>query len=78
MPGTYGGQEEGVQSPRIGVTDGCELPCGFWELGHLQEQPVILTAEPSFQPQWWGFDKRLLMLSPSRDILECVQRGRAR
>ena len=30
------------------ITDGCEPPCGCWELnlGHLEEQSV-LTAEPS-------------------------------
>jgi hypothetical protein len=34
------------------ITDGCEPPCGFWELnlGLLEEQPVLLTAEPSLQP----------------------------
>ena len=33
-------------------TDGCEPPCGCWELnsGPLEEQPVLLTAEPSLQP----------------------------
>jgi hypothetical protein len=31
------------------VTDGCEPPCGCWDLnsGPLEEQPVLLTAEPS-------------------------------
>ena len=23
---------DGVRSPRAGVTDSCELPCGWWEL----------------------------------------------
>jgi hypothetical protein len=34
------------------ITDGCEPPCGCWELnsGPLEEQSVLLTAEPSFQP----------------------------
>jgi hypothetical protein len=34
------------------ITDGCEPPCGCWELnsGPLEEQPVLLTAEPSLQP----------------------------
>jgi hypothetical protein len=34
------------------ITDGCEPPYGCWELnsGPLEEQSVILTAEPSFQP----------------------------
>jgi hypothetical protein len=31
--------------------DGCEPPCGCWELnsGSLKEQSVLLTAEPSLQ-----------------------------
>jgi hypothetical protein len=31
------------------MTDGCEPPCGCWELnsGPLEEQSVFLTAEPS-------------------------------
>jgi hypothetical protein len=35
------------------ITDGCEPPCGCWELnsGPLKEQSVLLTAEPSLQPQ---------------------------
>ena len=34
------------------ITDGCKSPCGCWELhsGPLEEQSVLLTAEPSFQP----------------------------
>ena len=33
------------------ITDGCEPPCGSWELhsGPLEEQAVLLTSEPSFQ-----------------------------
>jgi hypothetical protein len=46
------GLEEDIKAPGIGVTDGCELPCGCWELkSPLQEQPVLLTTEPS--PQSW-------------------------
>jgi len=35
------------------ITDGCEPPCGCWDLnsGLLQEQSVLLTAEPSLQLQ---------------------------
>jgi hypothetical protein len=31
------------------ITDGCEPPCGCWDLnsGPLEEQSVLLTAEPS-------------------------------
>ena len=34
------------------ITDGCEQPCGCWELnsGPLEEQSVLLTTEPSLQP----------------------------
>lgn len=33
------------------LTDGCKLPCGYWELdlGPLQEQEVLLAAEPSLR-----------------------------
>ena len=33
------------------ITDGCEPPCGCWELnlGPLEEQSVFLTTEPSLQ-----------------------------
>ena len=33
------------------ITDGCEPPRGCWELnsGPLEEQSVLLTAEPSLQ-----------------------------
>ena len=37
--------EGGPGSPRTGVTVSCELPYGCWE-----EQPVLLTREPSLQP----------------------------
>ena len=32
--------------------DGCEPPCGCWEMnsGPLEEQAMLLTSEPSFQP----------------------------
>jgi hypothetical protein len=35
------------------ITDGCELTCGCWELnlGTLEEQSMLLTAEPSLQPK---------------------------
>jgi hypothetical protein len=34
------------------ILDGCEPPCGCWELnlGFLEEQPALLIAEPSLQP----------------------------
>ena len=44
--------EEGVRSVSISIIDGCELPCGCWDLnpGLLEEQPVLLTSEPTLQP----------------------------
>jgi hypothetical protein len=41
--------EEGVGHPGPGVTDGCELPGGFWEtnLGPLEEEPVLFTIFPA-------------------------------
>jgi hypothetical protein len=46
-----------LQRPKEGirfvtrVTNGCELPCGCWELnpGLQEEEPVLLTTEPSLQ-----------------------------
>lgn len=42
-------QKSEVRSPGIGVMDDCQLLYGFCELkpGLLQEQQVLLTAEPS-------------------------------
>jgi len=33
------------------ITDGCEPPCGCWDLnsGPLEEQSVLLTTEPILQ-----------------------------
>jgi hypothetical protein len=47
VPGALRGQKR--TSGPLGVTDDCEPPCGCWE-SNLQEQPVLLTAEPSLQP----------------------------
>jgi hypothetical protein len=45
--------EEGIRAPRLRATDGYALPCGYWELnpGPLQEQQMLLNAEPFLQPQ---------------------------
>lgn len=44
--------EEGVKSPGPGVTFGGEPPCGCWDPNQspLQEQPVVLIAEPYLWP----------------------------
>jgi hypothetical protein len=40
--------------------DGCESPCGCWELnsGLLEEQSVLLTTEPSLQPEAGLLDEK--------------------
>jgi hypothetical protein len=44
---------EGIESLGVGVTDGFEPSYGFWEpnSGPLEEQQMLLTTKPSFQPQ---------------------------
>lgn len=44
--------EEGLDSPELELTEGCEQPCGGWEfnLGPLQKQQVLISAQPSLQP----------------------------
>jgi hypothetical protein len=34
------------------IIDGCEPPCGCWELnsGPLEDESVLLTSKPSLQP----------------------------
>ena len=45
------------------ITDGCEPPCGCWELnsGPLEEQAMLLTTEPSLQPHVVRFILRSLI-----------------
>jgi hypothetical protein len=40
------------------IIDGCEPSCGCWDLnsGPLEEQSVLLLAEPSHQPVVWFFN----------------------
>lgn len=47
----------GARAPGTGVTDSCKMTCGCWELnwGPQKEQPVLLTAEQSLQPQHYYF-----------------------
>jgi hypothetical protein len=52
-----GACKDQVRRTGTGVVNGCEPVCGCWELnpGPLQEQPVLLTAEPSFPPSFVFF-----------------------
>ena len=47
------------------ITDGCEPPCGRWELnsGPLEEQAMLLTTEPSLQSYTKGLYLSLLSQS---------------
>jgi hypothetical protein len=51
--------EEGVGSPRVGVTDSCKPPImgTHWEMnsGPLEEQQTLLSTEPSLQPLLFEF-----------------------
>jgi hypothetical protein len=42
-----------MQQKRVSdlITDGCEPPCGCWDLNSVppEEQSVLLTTEPSLQ-----------------------------
>ena len=61
------------------ITDGCEPPCGCWELnsGPLEEQSLLLTAEPSLQPCKHTFWRNFLptYLPPTCDPAHAVQLG---
>ena len=56
------------------VTDGCQLPHKCWEQnpGPLQQQPVLLTTEPSLQPatQLLEGESSLELLRSKRNSLE--------
>ena len=55
-----------------GVIDNCELWYGFWELNlsPLEEQLVLLTAEPSLQPK--GFNCFCFVFLVSETGFLCV------
>jgi hypothetical protein len=62
--------EEGIRSHAL-TTDGCEPPYGCWELNSepLEEQSVLLTAEPSLQPQINNsLNKKTVMLFFKKDM----------
>ena len=44
--------ELGVRVPGTRITDGWGPPCRHWEsnLGVLEEQAMLITAEPSLEP----------------------------
>lgn len=52
------GSEEVSDPLEMEFTDGGKLPCGCWEpsYGPLQEPQVFLSAGPSLQPHFKGFN----------------------
>lgn len=52
MGGLLGSHRDQISEMR--VTDGCKLPWGCWK---LNLGPVLLTAEPSLQPDTHFQDK---------------------
>jgi len=54
------------------ITDGCEPPCGCWELnsGPLQEQSVLLTTRSPIQPPRWFFSEATLLPSPQEVLIK--------
>ena len=55
------------------ITDGCEPPCGCWELnsGPLEDQSVPLTAESSLQPLVLTLKKKRAVV-----LVSTVEKGR--
>jgi len=57
------------------ITGGCEASCVCWELnsGPLEEQSVLLTAEPSLQPLFseFSFVLYLLVVVPVAHMYAC-------
>jgi hypothetical protein len=58
------------------ISDGCEPPCGCWELnsGPLEEQPVLFTAKPSLQPKPQFLTTTLVITSGAHLILSSLIR----
>jgi len=48
------------------ISDGCEPPCGCWDLnsGPWEEQSVLLTTEPSLQPDFFKYISQFLSPAP--------------
>jgi hypothetical protein len=56
------------------ITDGCKPLCGGWELnsGPLEEQSVLLTAEPSLQTKSLDFILEISVEHEVQKSLSCV------
>ena len=51
LPGTHGDRKKASNFHGTEDTEGCEQPCGCWELNLclLEKQPGLLAAEPSLK-----------------------------
>jgi hypothetical protein len=47
----------------LGLQD-CEVLCGYWKLGPLEEYPVLLATETSLQPHFFFPRDRVSLCSP--------------
>ena len=58
------------------IIHGCEPPYGCWELksGPLEEQPVLLTTEPPFQPPHWILTQDTFLLVMTSESYNRSQR----
>ena len=64
--------EEGIESPRNGVTGGSKLPYGCWELNlsPLKEQQILLITELSLQALYVPFfGKNVSVLSQCHSLV---------
>ena len=74
VPSTHKGQNRALDPLGARIIDVCELPCRCWEQtpNPLEEEPVLLPAEPSLQP-WtkgsnsgpWAWQQAPLPTEPS-------------
>ena len=62
------------QSPGTGVMNGCEPPCGCWELDPdpLEEQTMLLSIDPSLQPCPLSKHNIYIHQDLEKDVCVCV------
>ena len=58
---------EGIKFPGPRIIHGCDSLCEYWDSnqGPLEEQPVLLTTEPSLMPRIFLLNTALLLMEMS-------------
>ena len=58
------------------IMDGCEPPCGCWDLNSVpwEEQLVLLTTEPSLQPEMSSLEHVLMWKDSGNVDKESVEK----